>query len=59
MLASLKHFLANEQDRAGRLKRGGGLASLSLDWQEADSRYQIDSPRPAQSGTSSTTGLGR
>jgi DNA-directed RNA polymerase specialized sigma24 family protein len=42
LLGSLKHFLANEHDRAGRQKRGGGVAPLSLDWQDADTRYQID-----------------
>jgi RNA polymerase sigma-70 factor (ECF subfamily) len=42
LLASLNHFLANEWDRARRQKRGGGLAPLSLDWQDADTRYQID-----------------
>ena len=42
LLAGLKHFLANEYDRAGRQKRGGGVAPLSLDWQDADARYQID-----------------
>jgi len=42
LLASLKHFLANEWDRAGRQKRGGGVAPLSLDWQDADTRFQID-----------------
>ena len=42
LLASLKHFLANEWDRARRQKRGGGVLPLSLDWQDADSRYQID-----------------
>jgi len=42
LLAALKHFLANEWDRAGRLKRGGGEAPLSLDWQNADTRYRID-----------------
>ena len=42
LLASLKHFLANEWDRARRQKRGGGTALLSLDWQDADTRYQID-----------------
>lgn len=41
LLASLKHFLANQYDRVGRSKRGGGLAPLSLDWQDADSRYQV------------------
>ena len=42
LLASLKHFQANEWDRANRQKRGGGVAPLSLDWQDADSRYQIE-----------------
>lgn len=42
LLASLKHFLANEWDRSQRQKRGGGVAPLSLDWQDADTRYQID-----------------
>jgi len=42
LLASLKHFLANEWDRAGRQKRGGGVPPLSLDWQGADTRYRID-----------------
>ena len=41
LLAAMKHYLANEWDRAGRLKRGGGEAPLSLDWQSADTRYQI------------------
>ena len=42
LIASLKHFLANEWDRARRQKRGGGVPPLSLDWQDADNRYQID-----------------
>jgi RNA polymerase sigma-70 factor (ECF subfamily) len=42
LLAALKHFLANEWDRAHRQKRGGGVAPLSLDWQQADAKYQID-----------------
>jgi RNA polymerase sigma factor (sigma-70 family) len=42
LLASLKHFLANERDRAGRQKRGGGAIPLSLDWQDADARFRID-----------------
>jgi RNA polymerase sigma-70 factor (ECF subfamily) len=41
LLAALKHFLANEWDRANRQKRGGGVSPLSLDWQQADTRYQI------------------
>jgi RNA polymerase sigma factor (sigma-70 family) len=42
LLASFKHFLANEYDRANRQKRGGGQKVLSLDWQDADNRYRID-----------------
>jgi len=42
LLASLKHFLANEWDRASRQKRGSGAVPLSLDWQDADTRYKID-----------------
>src|SRR6516162_5661174 len=38
LLAALKHFLSNEWDRASRQKRGGGLPTLSLDWQDADAR---------------------
>jgi len=44
LLASLKHFLINEWVRARRIKRGGGQAMLSLDWQDADSRYTISPP---------------
>lgn len=47
LLASLKHFLANEWDRAQRQKRGGGVPHLSLDWQGADQRYHLDPPGPA------------
>ncbi len=42
LLAALKHFLANEWDRANRRKRGDGVRPLSLDWQSADTRYKID-----------------
>lgn len=41
LLGALKHFLSNERDRAGRLKRGGNITHLSLDWQSADTRFQI------------------
>lgn len=41
LLASLKHFLANEWDRAQCLKRGGQVTHLSLDWQAAEDRYQL------------------
>jgi DNA-directed RNA polymerase specialized sigma24 family protein len=42
LLASLKHYLANEWDRAHRLKRGGHLTILPLDWADAETRYGID-----------------
>ena len=41
LLASLKHFLANEWDRSRRQKRGGHAPHLSLDWQTADTQFQI------------------
>jgi RNA polymerase sigma-70 factor (ECF subfamily) len=42
LLVAVKHFLANEWDHAHRQKRGGGVNPLSLDWQDADTRYQIN-----------------
>jgi RNA polymerase sigma-70 factor (ECF subfamily) len=47
LLASLKHFLANEWDKSQRQKRGGGVTHLSLDWQSADARFHIDPPDPS------------
>jgi RNA polymerase sigma factor (sigma-70 family) len=41
LLVALKRFLANEWDRANSQKRGGGVSPLSLDWQDAENRYQI------------------
>jgi len=41
LLASLKHFLANERDKVQTQKRGGGNIPLSLDWQTADTQFQI------------------
>ncbi|MGD0744477.1 MAG: RNA polymerase sigma factor [Verrucomicrobiota bacterium] len=41
LLASLKHFLANEWDKSQRQKRGGGVTPLSLDWQSANTQFQI------------------
>ena len=43
LLASLKHFLINEWKKAQRLKRGGGEAPLSLDWETADTKFQVAS----------------
>lgn len=47
LLASLKHFLANEWDKSQRQKRGGGVPHLSLDWQTADQRFHLDPPDPS------------
>jgi RNA polymerase sigma factor (sigma-70 family) len=41
LLASLKHFLANESDKSQRQKRGSGATHLSLDWQSADTQFQV------------------
>ena len=46
LLASMKHFLANEWDRANRLKRGGGQPALSLDAQTAEARYTLEPADP-------------
>ncbi len=42
LLASLKHFLADERDRANAQKRGGGQAAISLDACEAEERYALE-----------------
>jgi RNA polymerase sigma-70 factor (ECF subfamily) len=39
---ALRRFLANEWDRARRLKRGGGHTPLSLDTTAAEHRYQAE-----------------
>lgn len=40
LLASLKHFLANEWDRARALKRGGQFTIVSLDDEWAEARFE-------------------
>ena len=40
LLASAKHFLANERDRARTLKRGGNITIHSFDWQRGEERLQ-------------------
>ena len=42
LLASLKHFLANEWDRAQTQKRGGGKAIFSLDTDDPEARYRAE-----------------
>lgn len=51
LLAALKNFLINEWKYAHRQKRGGGQTSLSLDWESADTKFQVaatNEPRPDQ-----------
>ena len=40
LLAAMRHFLANEWDRARAQKRGGGITLISIDDAEAERRYQ-------------------
>jgi len=48
LLASLKNFLANEWKKSQRLKRGGGDVLLSLDWETADTKFQVaDTTEPS------------
>jgi RNA polymerase sigma-70 factor (ECF subfamily) len=42
LLASLKHFQANERDRAAAMKRGGGRTPISLDVATAEDQLQIE-----------------
>jgi RNA polymerase sigma-70 factor (ECF subfamily) len=42
LLAALKHYLANEHERASAQKRGGGSAPLSIELAAADSKWRID-----------------
>jgi RNA polymerase sigma factor (sigma-70 family) len=41
LLAALKNFLINEWKHAQRQKRGGGEPVLSLDWETADTKFQV------------------
>ncbi len=42
LLASIKHFLANEWDRKQTLKRGGGFTFVPLDIATAESRHPLE-----------------
>jgi len=42
LLASLKHFLANELDKVRAEKRGGDCSILPLDFGSAESRYSLE-----------------
>ena len=51
LLTAVKHFLANEWDRAHALKRGGGKVALSLDLKETEGWYV---PAAVESATPET-----
>ena len=42
VIACVRHFLSNEQDRARALKRGGGRPTLSLEVETAEGRYVLE-----------------
>ncbi|RPI91514.1 MAG: sigma-70 family RNA polymerase sigma factor [Chloroflexi bacterium] len=42
LLASLKHFLANEWDKARALKRGGGQVLLAIEAHSAETAYALE-----------------
>jgi RNA polymerase sigma factor (sigma-70 family) len=42
LLTSTKNFLANDRDRAHAQKRGGGLAPLPLEFEDAERRFSLE-----------------
>jgi RNA polymerase sigma-70 factor (ECF subfamily) len=42
LLTSLQHYALNDWDRARAQKRGGGVPVLSLDFETAEGRYQME-----------------
>jgi len=42
LLAAIKHFLADERDKAKTQKRGGGQVPISLDAQAAEDRFRLE-----------------
>jgi RNA polymerase sigma factor (sigma-70 family) len=47
LLASLKHFLANEWDKARAQKRGGGQILIPIDAADAETKHGLDPADPA------------
>jgi RNA polymerase sigma-70 factor (ECF subfamily) len=47
LLASLKHFMANETARRSTLKRGGGAVLVPLAFDDAEARYRFEPVEPA------------
>jgi RNA polymerase sigma-70 factor (ECF subfamily) len=42
LLTSLTHFAANEHDKDAAKKRGGGIPALSLEFENAEGRFQLE-----------------
>jgi RNA polymerase sigma-70 factor (ECF subfamily) len=42
LVASLRHYLANDRDRRRAAKRGGGRAAVPIDRAEAEGRYAVE-----------------
>ena len=42
LLATLKHYVAKERRKQGTLKRGGGTQTISLDAEDAETRYGFE-----------------
>jgi RNA polymerase sigma factor (sigma-70 family) len=42
LLASMRHFLSDQRDRARTVKRGGRAEIISLEAQEAEDRYRLE-----------------
>jgi RNA polymerase sigma factor (sigma-70 family) len=42
LMTSVENFLHNQHDKAQAQKRGGGQQTLSLDYQDAEERYQVE-----------------
>ncbi|MEJ2084550.1 MAG: ECF-type sigma factor [Acidobacteriota bacterium] len=43
LLASLRHFVSRQRQKAGAQKRGGGVETLSIDTRDAETRFQVES----------------
>ena len=52
LLASMRHFLANEWDRSKAKKRGGGIRHFSIDFARGENRYLAE---PADTRTPEST----
>jgi len=42
LLTSLTHFAANAHDRDAAMKRGGGVPAMSLEFENAEGRFQLE-----------------